>query len=145
MEKLNKAGEALGKVSGVTAMTDVTGFGLLGHLTEMCEGSGVSAEIYFDDIPLLTSDLKMYIDLHSIPGGTLRNWDSYGQKILFAENLNKEYATALLADPQTSGGLLVAADENAADEVQNLLQSFDLYNIPIGRTTEQKGMLIEVL
>ncbi len=145
MEKLNKAGEALGNIPGVTAMTDVTGFGLLGHLTEMCEGSQVSAEIFFKNVPLLTDDLQIYTDLQSIPGGTNRNWDSYGEKISFAKNLNKEYATALLADPQTSGGLLVAADENAANEVQNLLQSFDLYNIPIGRTTEQKGMLIKVL
>ncbi len=145
MEQLNKGGEALGNIPGVTAMTDVTGFGLLGHLTEMCEGSNVSAEVYFDKIPLLTADLKRYIDLNSIPGGTNRNWDSYGDKILFAENIDKKYATALLADPQTSGGLLIAADENTADEVQNLLQQFGLYHAAIGRTTEQKETLISVL
>lgn len=145
MEKLNQAGEALGGIPGVTAMTDVTGFGLLGHLTEMCEGSRVSAEIYFNRVPLLTNELKMYIDLQSVPGGTSRNWDSYKDKVVFAENLNKEYATALFADPQTSGGLLVAAYENASDEVQRLLQSFDLYSTQIGRTTERKGILITVL
>lgn len=144
MEQLNKAGEALGKIAGVTAMTDVSGFGLLGHLTEMCEGSKVSAEVYFDAIPLLTNDLKSYIDMQSIPGGTNRNWDSYGNKISFAARVNVEYATALLADPQTSGGLLIAADEYAAVEVQKLLQQFGLYNKPIGKITGQKAELISV-
>ncbi len=145
MEQLNKVGEELGKIAGVTAMTDVTGFGLLGHLTEMCEGSEVSAEIYFKDVPLLTTDLRMYTDLKSVPGGTNRNWDSYGDKITLSEDINEEYATALLADPQTSGGLLIAVDENAVDEVQNLLQSFGLYNTSIGKTTEKKAELIRVL
>ncbi len=144
MEQLNKAGEALGKITGITAMTDVTGFGLLGHLTEMCEGSKVSAEIHLNKIPLLINDLKRYIDLKSIPGGTDRNWDSYGDKISFGENIDKKYAIALLADPQTSGGLLIAVDEDAAGEVQNLLQQFRLYDQPIGRTIEQKEIMITV-
>lgn len=145
MEQLNKVGEALGKITGVTSMTDVTGFGLLGHLTEMCEGSGRSAEVYFDSIPLLTNDLKKYVDLKSIPGGTSRNWDSYGNKISFAENLDKTFAKAVLADPQTSGGLLIATDQNDADEVQKLLQTFGVYNTPIGKITEQQEILIKVL
>lgn len=144
MEQLNKIGEALGKITGVTAMTDVTGFGLLGHLTEMCEGSKASAEVDLDKIPLLSNDLKTYIDMKSIPGGTNRNWDSYGDKIFFTENINKEYAIPLLADPQTSGGLLIAADESAAGEVQHLLQQYELYNQSIGRITEQNTKLITV-
>lgn len=144
MEQLNKVGQALGEITGVTAMTDVTGFGLLGHLTEMCEGSKVSAEVYLNKIPLLTNDLRIYIDLKSIPGGTNRNWDSYGDKIFFAEKIDEKYATALLADPQTSGGLLIAADENAAGEVQNLLRQFELYNEPIGKTGELEEILIRV-
>ena len=126
-------------------MTDVTGFGLLGHLTEMCEGSSVSAEVYFDKVPLLTGDLETYVAMNSVPGGTNRNWDSYGSKISFAENINKKYATALLADPQTSGGLLIAVDETAKEEVEVLLQQYGLFNTPIGRTTEQKEELITVL
>jgi selenide,water dikinase len=144
MEQLNKVGESLGNIAGVTAMTDVTGFGLLGHLTEMCEGSKVSAEVYFREVPLLTDDLNMYIDMQSVPGGTNRNWDSYGHKISFTGNINKASATALLADPQTSGGLLIAAAENAAGEVQDLLQKFGLYNNPIGKITGQKAELITV-
>lgn len=145
MEQLNKAGEALGNIAGVTAMTDVTGFGLLGHLAEMCEGSKLSAEVYLDKIPLLTTDLKMYIDMKSIPGGTVRNWDSYGDKISISVNLDEKYAIALLADPQTSGGLLIAADEKAAGEVTYLLEQYELYATPIGRTTEQKETLVQVL
>lgn len=144
MEQLNKAGEALGKIAGVTAMTDVTGFGLLGHLTEMCEGSSVSAEVFFDRIPLLTDDLKHYIGLQSIPGGTNRNWESYGNKIAFAPGIDTAYATALLADPQTSGGLLIAADESAEGEVQDILQQSGLYNEVIGKITEPKAALITV-
>lgn len=145
MEKLNKVGEALGGIPGVTAMTDVTGFGLLGHLTEMCEGSNVSAEVYLHKVPLLTGELKSYIDLKSIPGGTNRNWDSYGDKISFSEDIDATYATALLADPQTSGGLLIAVDKNTEAEVQHLLQEFDLHYSTIGRITEQKEKLISVV
>ena len=144
MEQLNKAGEALGKLTGVTAMTDVTGFGLLGHLAEMCEGSKVSAIVSFNKVPLLTEDLYFYIDLKSIPGGTNRNWESYGNKIFFSRNINKSYATVLLADPQTSGGLLIAANESAAGEIHDLLEQFGLYNKPIGKIIEQKQELIIV-
>ena len=144
MEQLNKAGETLGMIPGVTAMTDVTGFGLLGHLTEMCEGSNVSAEIYFKQVPLLTEELIEYTEMKSIPGGTYRNWDSYGDKISFIGDINKEYATALLADPQTSGGLLIAVEENAADEVQDLLQSVGLNANPVGKTKEKNAELIRV-
>ncbi len=145
MMQLNKVGEALGKITGVTAMTDVTGFGLLGHLAEMCEGSSVSADIYFNNVPLIAPDLKTYIDLHSIPGGTGRTWNSYGAKIFFSAGIGEAYAKAVLADPQTSGGLLVAVSENAKEEVQALLKQHNLYEIPIGSITPQKNKLVTVL
>ena len=72
MMQLNKIGEALGKLQSVNAMTDVTGFGLLGHLTEMAEGSGLSAVINFADVPLITPEIKDYISQGSVPGGTTR-------------------------------------------------------------------------
>jgi selenide,water dikinase len=117
MMQLNKVGEALGKIEGVTAMTDVTGFGLLGHLIEMAEGSGLSATINFDKFQLITADLLNYIDSKCVPGGTQRNWDSYGHKIASLTG----YQQAILADPQTSGGLLIAVDADAVEEVQNIL------------------------
>ena len=118
MMQLNKVGEPLGKIKGVTAMTDVTGFGLLGHLVEMAEGSGLSAVIDFEKIPVIIGDIKNYVDQKSVPGGTNRNWDSYGEKI----GEITDYQKAILADPQTSGGLLIAVDKDAADEVKNILQ-----------------------
>jgi selenide,water dikinase len=80
MMQLNKAGATLGNIKGVTAMTDVTGFGLLGHLIEMAEGSGLSATLDVKKIPLMLPDLISYIEQKAVPGGTHRNWESYGRQ-----------------------------------------------------------------
>ena len=130
MMQLNKVGEAMGKINGVTAMTDVTGFGLLGHMVEMAEGSGLSAVIHFSKLPVIIDDIKSYIDQKSVPGGTNRNWESYGEKI----GRVTDYQKAVLADPQTSGGLLIAVDKNAVGEVQNILQAHGLEKFiePVG-------------
>ncbi len=143
MMQLNKAGEALGKIDGVTAMTDVTGFGLLGHLVEMAEGSGVSAEVNFANIPFITPDLPFYIEQKSIPGGTNRNWDSYGEKI----GMITDYQKAILADPQTSGGLLIAVEENAVEEVKAVLNENGLgkFTEPIGRLINKGEKFVSVL
>ena len=143
MMQLNKIGEALGVLDAVHAMTDVTGFGLLGHLTEMAEGSGLSAVISMDDIPLITPALKNYISEKCVPGGTTRNRDSYGYKI---GELNEEQ-WAILADPQTSGGLLIAADKNRAGEVIAILEKNGLEKFiqPIGylRSREDKFVTLK--
>lgn len=116
MLTLNKPGQVFGELPYVTAMTDVTGFGLLGHLTEMCEGSGLSAEIQFDQVPRFDF-LDEYIAQKSTPGGTQRNWDSYGMKISDVTDNQR----AVLADPQTSGGLLVAVEESSTSEFERLV------------------------
>ncbi len=144
MMQLNSIGEVLGKFTEVHAMTDVTGFGLLGHLVEMAEGSGVGAIVNFNKVPLITEDLQYYIDNKSIPGGTIRNWDSYGRKIYFKENVHQENAKAVLADPQTSGGLLIAVAPNFADTLSSLLQVNNLYAQPIGTITLAGEKLINV-
>lgn len=129
MMQLNKVGEALGKMKTVTAMTDVTGFGLLGHLTEMAEGSELTAVIPgIKAIPFINDDLEYYISSQSVPGGTHRNWDSYGHKISIGKNLDvkKETVKCLLADPQTSGGLLVAVDPGAVKEIEAVLKEYKL-------------------
>jgi len=105
MCRLNKPGESLGRMPEVKAMTDVTGFGLLGHLAEMCEGSHLHAVIEFDKVPKIDG-IDEYLDLGCIPGGTNRNWQSYGHKISQVTDKQKN----ILADPQTSGGLLIAVD-----------------------------------
>lgn len=142
MMQLNKAGEALGKLKSVTAMTDVTGFGLLGHLTEMAEGSGLSAVINFEDVPLITPAIPDYIKEGSVPGGTNRNLDSYWHKI---STLTDEQR-AILADPQTSGGLLIAVKKNHTDEVINLLKENGLEKFiqPIGymKIKEEKTVTV---
>lgn len=110
MLRLNDAGAAFGRLPGVVAMTDVTGFGLLGHLAEMCEGSGLGATIRYRDIPRIPG-LERYLDQGSIPGGTQRNFKAYGHQVKPFE----ESWRPILCDPQTSGGLLVAVDPNDRD------------------------------
>jgi len=121
MTTLNKPGELFGKIEGVKAMTDVTGFGLLGHLSEMCEGSGLSAVIEFNKIPVIAS-LPSYLAQKCFPGGTQRNWNSYGHKIGPVTD-EQRY---ILADPQTSGGLLVAVEEESCEAFERLLKEQQL-------------------
>ncbi|MBK8698724.1 MAG: selenide, water dikinase SelD [Saprospiraceae bacterium] len=148
MMQLNTIGEVMGKVQGVTAMTDVTGFGLLGHLSEVCDGSKVHAKLYLDRVPLISEDLIDYIAAKSVPGGTGRNLTAYGHKVSFGEALDKEVAKAILADPQTSGGLLICVDEEARDEVEALLCQHGLAKFakPIGELSAAKegDVVIEV-
>jgi selenide, water dikinase len=134
MMQLNKVGEKLGACAEVHAMTDVTGFGLLGHLVEMTEGSGWGATIDIEKVPLITEDLYSYLDQQSIPGGTNRNWDSYGHKIFFENDAVAKTGKSLLADPQTSGGLLIAVSPEGLAAVQEILRAagLDAFTEPIG-------------
>jgi selenide,water dikinase len=113
--QLNAPGIELGRLPAVHAMTDVTGFGLLGHLLEMCRASDASASIDFGRIPLLPGALELAKRGH-ITGASGRNFDGYGSQVTIAPK-HGEVARALLTDPQTSGGLLVACDVAHTDEV----------------------------
>ena len=129
---INKAGEALGKVKGVHAMTDVTGFGLLGHLTEMMQGSNLTATISYNLIPII-KEVRNYIALKAIPGATARNWDSCKEGVFFSEGVDEVEAVQLLPDPQTNGGLLIAVAPNDVTAVQNILKEFGIgYTTPFG-------------
>ncbi|MBK8557539.1 MAG: selenide, water dikinase SelD [Lewinellaceae bacterium] len=142
MKSLNKAGAHFGTLSYVQAMTDVTGFGLLGHLSEMCASSNTSAIVHFSKVPTIDrSILDHYLALKCIPGGTNRNWDSYGHLIAGADDT----ARALLADPQTSGGLLVAvaAGQEQAFQLEAAKLGFTLE--PFGFMVEQQDMLVTVV
>ncbi|MCP4187425.1 MAG: selenide, water dikinase SelD [Gammaproteobacteria bacterium] len=112
MSKLNTIGEQLGQLAAVTAMTDVTGFGLLGHLLEICQGSNVAAQLNFEQVPLLDPAVEKYRKLGCIPGGGQRNFTSYGQHV----SELTEQQQQILCDPQTSGGLLVAVMPDAVEE-----------------------------
>ena len=130
MLTLNKLGAEFGKLPYVNAMTDVTGFGLLGHLCEVCEGSGLSAEIEFSKVPKFDF-LDSYIQQKSMPGGTQRNWDSYGKKIGSIGDLQR----VILADPQTSGGLLVSVEAERSSE-------FELFASTKGHELKSFGKLV---
>jgi selenide, water dikinase len=140
MLTLNTPGSSFGKLPYVNAMTDVTGFGLLGHLTEMCEGSGLSATIEFNKIPRFDF-LEEYLKQKSTPGGTQRNWDSYGHKI---SSLTDEQLS-ILADPQTSGGLLVSVDADAAVAFENHAAGLGLTLKPFGKLIQRGDKLINVV
>ena len=139
MTTLNVLGEEFGKMKAIKAMTDVTGFGLLGHLVEMCEGSGVSAEIEFDKVPVIPS-LHKYLELGCIPGGTNRNWKSYGHKVSEISEREKY----ILADPQTSGGLMVAVEESAVDEFELFLHGKGIAATSFGVLKAPNGILVKV-
>ncbi len=139
MSKLNKIGQQLAGIKGITAMTDVTGFGLLGHLTEICEGSQLSAKLNYKEIPIF-DEVGYYLEQKCVPGGTTRNWDSYGEKVKLA---NASYRD-ILCDPQTSGGLLIAVEPDSAAEVESLLKSNGIDAQPFGELTEQDEFLIYV-
>jgi selenide,water dikinase len=134
MTELNKIGEELGKIKGVTAMTDVTGFGLLGHLIEMAEGSGLSAEIYYEKIPV-AEGVREYISQRIFPDATTRNWSSYSEKVKFGKGVNVMEAFTLLPDPQTNGGVLISVGENSLEAVKQLLLLHGLADsiTPVGR------------
>ncbi len=117
--QLNTVGSKLSDLQAVHALTDVTGFGLLGHLLEMCRGSGLGAELNFDQVPILSEALPL-AKLGYGPGAIDRNLASYGHEVDFASHLDN-WQRRVLADAQTSGGLLVAV---APDTVEAVLSAF---------------------
>ena len=146
MATLNKVGAEVGKINGVTAMTDVTGFGLLGHLIEMADGAGLSAEIYYDKI-MPIEGVRELIGQRVFPDATTRNWSSYGDRVKFEKGVNVMEAFTLLPDPQTNGGLLISVKENGAEEVKKLLikSGLEAFTTPIGKMIEKKEKTILVL
>lgn len=118
--KLNKPGMALSKLDGVHALTDVTGFGLLGHLLELARGAKLGAQLNMQSIPLLPN-VQHLAEQGCITGASGRNWDAYGHDVALAATITP-VQRALLSDPQTSGGLLVACDPAVVDEVLALFQ-----------------------
>ncbi|KOQ96711.1 selenophosphate synthetase [Haemophilus sp. C1] len=142
MCQMNSIGSQFSQVDGVTAMTDVTGFGLLGHLIEICEGSNLSAVVFADKIKTLDG-VKDYIAQGCVPGGTGRNFESYGHKV----GVLTEEQKAILCDPQTSGGLLVAVEPNSVQTVIDIAKdaSIDLYEVgELNPKKVEKTVLIDI-
>lgn len=143
MCKMNSIGTYFADCEGITAMTDVTGFGLLGHLIEICEGANLNAELYFNQIETLDGVIH-YIEKGCIPGGTTRNFDSYGHKVSSMNDIQK----AILCDPQTSGGLLIAVQEKAEYQVKALAKELGIHLIEIGKllpVNNENSLRIKVL
>lgn len=139
MTTLNKIGAELAPLESVVAMTDVTGFGLLGHLSEICEGSNIGATVWFDKIPLLPN-VEKYRQLGCIPGGARKNFMSYGHKISEMTQQQRE----ILCDAQTSGGLLVIVKKTGLEAFFEITRAFGLQLEAIGETSAKGAFLIEV-
>jgi selenide,water dikinase len=141
MCQLNDIGMLAAQLPAVTAMTDVTGFGLAGHLLELCEGSGVNARLVFSQVPRLES-VAHYLALGCVPGGTHRNFASYGQHLPPLEATQQH----LLCDPQTSGGLLISVRPEGAASLERLLKEHGITPARIGTLVpRQAGPLVELL
>jgi selenide,water dikinase len=143
--QLNKVGEKLGKIKGISAMTDVTGFGLMGHLIEMAEGSDLSAELYYSQVRIMEG-AREYLLQRIVPDATYRNWNSYNKKVSFEKGVNVMEAFSILSDPQTNGGLLIAVEQSAVDEAKQILMENDLVSFiePIGKFTAASEKIITV-
>ncbi len=141
MKKLNTIGALFGTFDYIEAMTDVTGFGLLGHLSEMCEASNLSAVIDFEKVPLLDKNaIDFYVSEKCIPGGTHRNFDSYGHKIADLTPFQR----VILCDPQTSGGLMVAVKAEKAAEFAEILRGYHFSTEAFGTFIKQQNTLVFV-
>jgi selenide, water dikinase len=124
----NSIGYELGKINGVTAMTDITGFGLVGHLLEICKSSNLGAEIEFNNIPL-EQETKSLAASFVLPDNAMRNWNAYEKDV----QISNQDAFAWVVDPQTNGGLLFTVNEQSVLEVKNLFESKNLPLFEIGK------------
>jgi len=142
MMQLNKSGEKFGQLSYVNAMTDVTGFGLLGHLIEVAEGANLTAEINYSKIPLI-GGLDFYTSQMCVPDNSFRNWSSYDPKVsgITGDSL------LTLCDPQTNGGLLITIDSRNKEEFEKLLVSEGLkeFSHPIGTMRSKTDKTISII
>lgn len=137
---LNKIGAEISALDGVVALTDVTGFGLLGHLGEICRGSGISATIEFEKVPLLPNTQK-YLSMDCVSGGTKNNFKSYGHTI---EEMTEEQKY-ILCDAQTSGGLLAVVKKDCVPEFLEITAKAGLTLKSIGQTHKKMEKLIKVI
>ncbi|MDN3554635.1 selenide, water dikinase SelD [Halomonas maura] len=134
MLETNRIGTELAKISGVHAMTDVTGFGLAGHLAEVCEASGVAARIDFRRLPRL-AEAESYRRQGAVPGGTQRNRDALGAALPAMDDVHWQW----LCDPQTSGGLLLSVHPSWEDDVERVGRDHGLELEPFGQVVAAKG------
>jgi selenide,water dikinase len=140
MLELNSFGGVVSQLKGVSAITDVTGFGLIGHLIEVCEGSGVSAQINYADVPLI-ENLKIYLDQFIYPDMTMKNFSTYSSK---TTTLSGEQLFTL-CDPQTSGGLLICVRPEIEQQFLGLAKAEDQLVWKIGVMTDTAEKVVSVV
>ena len=140
---LNAVGSKLASIKGVHAMTDVTGFGLAGHLLEMCRGSQLGAEIKFEKIPVLSEALPLVQQGYG-PGAIDRNLASYGHEIDFSAHI-ESWQQRLMADAQTSGGLLVSVDPNEVADVLTLFRQAGFSQVAVIGSMKSGAARISVI
>jgi selenide, water dikinase len=145
MSTLNAAGSVLGEYPFVTSMTDVTGFGLMGHLCEICAGSNLSAVIKNSNVQLI-KNLREYLPLNIRPDATFRNWNAYSAQVVF-EQVDMNEAFAVWPDPQTNGGLLFTASKESAANVSEVLIRcrLEAFAEPVGYMAPANEKLIRVV
>lgn len=138
LNKLNRIGQLLGPLASVHAMTDVTGFGLIGHLMEMAEGSNLGATVYYNQVPIIEAS-KKYLAKRIVPDATYRNWNAYSSQVAFEKGVDVMQAFSILPDPQTNGGLLIAVSSAEREDFESLLKAQNLgeFANPIGQFHEK--------
>jgi selenide, water dikinase len=145
LTQLNIIGCELGELECISALTDVTGFGLAGHLIEMCDASNVSAKLNYNFVPKIAAALP-YLAQRIVPDATFRNWNAYSPHIKFEAGVNVMEAFSVLPDPQTNGGLLFTAAPEHLDAIQKILLKYNIENIEsIGTiiTRLEKTIIVE--
>lgn len=145
LSSLNKIGSRLGALQGVTAMTDVTGFGLLGHLIELAGGSGLTALLKYSAVPILPLARELAAQ-RIIPDATYRNWNAYSKEVNFGPGVLVMEAFNLLPDPQTNGGLLFSVRPSAENEVRHLLiqEGYEAFSNPIGKLVARADVAVHI-
>jgi selenide,water dikinase len=140
---LNNVGFSIANLNSVSAITDITGFGLLGHLIEMAEGANLTAEINWKNVPYFDF-LDIYVQKNIIPDNTYRNWNAYEKKVF---GLNDMKAFQILNDPQTSGGLLISINPLQVEELLDLFSENNLnkFILPIGNFKNKTSNRVEVV
>lgn len=135
LTQTNAVGEALGKIVGVHAMTDVTGFGLCGHLLELCRASGVGARVTASALPKI-AEAEVWAGSYVLPDNAMRNWNAFEGEVVMGD----AGAFAWLVDPQTSGGLLISVAEDAIAAVEAALRAASTAYKIIGETVDPASL-----
>ena len=137
-------GRALGELPGVTAMTDITGFGLLGHLVEMAKGANLSVRINYAAIPVMDG-AKEYLAQRIVPDATYRNWNSYSGSTGFEKGVEVMEALNLLPYPQTNGGLMSTCAQGSQKQIEEILSEHNIgYALPIGTMVARGDKIVNV-